>query len=73
MCYSKNSELKIALLLINIIVNTECQHSHHSAAGLYNAFNVYCRELAPSTVSLTGYRAQGDDSKHCAYCTKSSP
>ena len=34
----------------------------------YNAFNVYCRELAPGTVSLTGYRAQGDDGKHCAYC-----
>ena len=32
----------------------------------YNAFNVYCRELAPGTVSLTGDRAQGDDSKHCA-------
>ena len=28
----------------------------------YNAFNVYCRELAPGTVSLTGDRAQGDDS-----------
>ena len=36
---------------------------------MYNAFNVYCRELAPGTVSLTGYRAQGDDGKHCAYCT----
>ena len=32
-----------------------------------NAFNVYCRELAPGTVRLTGDRAQGDDSKHCAY------
>ena len=31
----------------------------------YNAFNVYCRELAPGAVSLTGDRAQGDDSKHC--------
>ena len=30
----------------------------------YNPFNVYCRELAPGTVSLTGDRAQGDDSKH---------
>ena len=30
----------------------------------YNAFNVYRRELAPSTVNLTGDRAQGDDSKH---------
>ena len=35
----------------------------------YNAFNVCCHELAPGTVSLTGYRAQGDDGKHCAYCS----
>ena len=35
----------------------------------YNAFNVYCRELAPGTVSLTGDRAQGDDRKHWAYST----
>ena len=33
----------------------------------YNAFNVYRRELAPGTVSLTGDRAQGDDSKHWAH------
>ena len=32
----------------------------------YNAFNVYRRELAPGTVSLTVDRAQGDDSKHWA-------
>ena len=31
----------------------------------YNAVNVYCRELAPGAVSLTGDRAQGDDNKHC--------
>ena len=30
----------------------------------YNPFLVYCRELAPGTVNLTGDRAQGDDSKH---------
>ena len=35
----------------------------------YNAFNVYRRELAPGTVSLTGDRAQGDDSKHWANST----
>ena len=35
--------------------------------SLYNAFNIYRRELAPGTVSLTGARAQGDDSKHWAY------
>ena len=33
--------------------------------ALYNAINVYCRELAPGAVSLTGDRAQGDDNKHC--------
>ena len=38
----------------------------------YNAFNVYRRELAPGTVSLTGDRAQGDDSKHWAYFTLNS-
>ena len=35
----------------------------------YNVFNDYCRELAPGTVSLTGDRVQGDDSKQCAYST----
>ena len=34
MHYSKNSELKIALLLVNIIVYTECQQSQNSAVGL---------------------------------------
>ena len=33
----------------------------------YSDYNVYCRELAPGTVSLTGNRAQGDDSKQCAF------
>ena len=37
----------------------------------YNAFNVYRRELAPGTVSLTGDRAQRDDSKHWAYSNDS--
>ena len=39
----------------------------HMHVYYYNAFNVYCRELAPGSVSLTGDRAQGDDSKHWAY------
>ena len=30
----------------------------------YNQFLVYCCELAPGNVSLTGDWAQGDDSKH---------
>ena len=37
----------------------EINRIHH-----YNPFLVYCRELAPGTVSLTGDRVQGDDSKH---------
>ena len=35
----------------------------------YNPFLVYCRELAPGAVSLTGDRAQGDDSKHDSHYT----
>ena len=38
----------------------------------YNPFLVYCRELAPGTVSLTGDRAQGDDSKHDLHYSISS-
>ena len=38
---SKNSELKITLLLVNIIVNTECQHSQNSAVGLYQQIDIY--------------------------------
>ena len=34
MFYSKNSELKITLLLVNITVNTDCQYSQNNAAGL---------------------------------------
>ena len=36
---------------------------------MYNPFLVYCRKLAPGTVSLTGERAQGDDSKHDPHYT----
>ena len=37
--------------------------------SMYNPFLVYCRELAPGTVSLTGDRAQGDDSKYYSHYT----
>ena len=36
----------------------------------YNPFLVYCRELASGTVSLTGDRAQGDDSKYDSHYNK---
>ena len=39
----------------------------------YNSFLIYCRELAPDTVSLTGDRAQGDDSKHDSHYTLHRP
>ena len=42
---------------------------HLSLNREYNPFLVYCRELAPRTVSLTGDRAQGDDSKHDLHFT----
>ena len=44
--------------------NRKLLQSDLSFACYYNPFLVYCRELAPGTVSLTGDRAQGDDSKH---------
>ena len=43
----------------SFIIKIKNNTGHH-----YNSFFVYCRELAPGTVSLTGDRAQGDDSKH---------
>ena len=46
-----------------------CLSIHVFHADWYNAFNVYRRELAPGTVSLTRDRAQGEDSKHWAYST----
>ena len=36
----------------------------------YNTSVVYCRELAPGTVSLTGDWARGDDSKQYRYYTR---
>ena len=40
---------------------------------LYNSFLIYCRELAPGTVSLTGDRAQVDDNKHDSHYTMDYP
>ena len=34
MYYYVKSELKLTLLLVNIIVNTQCQQSQHNVAGL---------------------------------------
>ena len=55
------------LIKFLFIHRTENSNNLEKLIFQYNAFNVYCLELAPGTVSLTGYRAQGDESKHCAY------
>ena len=50
---------------------TQCQVSTPGPLALYNPFFVYCHELAPGTVSLTGDQAQGDDNKydsHYSFC-----
>ena len=43
--------------------------SKHKRNVLYNPFLVYCRELAPGTVSLTCDRAQGEESTHDSHYT----
>ena len=45
-------------------INPNQQKQRDLSQDMYNPFLVYCRELAPATVSLTGDRAKGDDSKH---------
>ena len=40
MYYSKNSELKITLLLVNIIVNTECQHSQKTLQDFFPPLSI---------------------------------
>ena len=44
-------------------------NSNHSSIALprYNTSSVYCRELAPGTVTLTGDWVRGDDSKQTTY------
>ena len=51
------------------MVNSCVYHNYNVPMQAYNPFLVYCRELAPSTISLTGDRAQGDDSKHDLHYT----
>ena len=57
--YKKNRIAPLLCIFETIIYIVQC----------YNSFRVYCRELAPGTVSLTGDRAQGDDSKHDSHYT----
>ena len=53
MYYSKNSELKITLLFVNIIVNTECQNSQNNAAELYPYFSRRSRgNSTPHSLSM---------------------
>ena len=54
----KSMRASVARSKVNVVFSQK-QH--------YNPFLVYCRMLAPGSVSLTGDRAQGDDSKHDSY------
>ena len=52
-------------MIFNITIKILIIRCQMEISGVrYNPFLVYCRELAPGTVSLIGDRAQGDDSKH---------
>ena len=56
---------------VDVCLTSVTTHSDNTQRMLlYNPFLAYCRELAPSTVSLTGDRAQGDDSKHDLHYTR---
>ena len=37
MYYSKNSEIKVTLLLVNIFVNTECQHKRYIRDNIHDS------------------------------------
>ena len=60
------AEIEQDLLLTRVLVSHKVTTHVLAEKSDYNAFNVYHHELAPGTVSLTGDRAQGDDSKHWA-------
>ena len=53
-----------------MLVKSLFKYAYTATFWHYNDNNVYCRELAPGTVSLTGDDAQGDDNKQCAYSTQ---
>ena len=59
----------VVICLYGIFIFFVILLSTNSKFAGYNPFLVYCRELAPGTVSLTGDRAQGDDSKHDSHYT----
>ena len=41
----------------------------YSACKCFQISGIMPSMLAPGTVSLTGNRVQGDNGKHCTYCT----
>ena len=50
----------------NNMVFQKKKHNNSLVSITYTSF-VYCRELAPGTVSLTGDWVRGDDSKQTSY------
>ena len=67
LCFSPNKQafnLHVTFLFWFSIISPPSRVFINSLHAGYNPFLVYCRELAPGTVSLTGDRVQGDDSKY---------
>ena len=50
----------------NNMVFQKKEHNNSLVSITYTSF-VYCRELAPGTISLTGDWVRGDDSKQTSY------
>ena len=61
--------LAVIIITFKYFSNTFGFAQHKEKIGDYDSFLVYRRELAPGTVSLTGDRAKGDDSKHDSHYT----
>ena len=55
---------KITLISVAFLMALSISKCLQFSNPCYNSFLVYCRELAPSTIRLTGDQAQGDNSKH---------
>ena len=67
-----DEELKGDINFLRLFTSTHvCLLANQLKLQLYNSFLIYCRELAPGTVSLTGDWAQGDDSKHDSHYSRS--
>ena len=57
--------LLVSVSTVNVVLNIQqIRAGMFLFLSMYDSFLVYCHELAPCIISLTGDRAQGEDSKH---------